>query len=82
MHLYLISQSKNNGYDVYDSAVVAARSPAAARRIHPSLYMEDWDGETEAYGSWCAVKHVEVDRIGKAKSGTEAGVICSSFNAG
>lgn len=36
MNLYLISQDKNNDYDTYDSAVVAAKSPQDAKEIHPS----------------------------------------------
>lgn len=35
MRLYLISQNINNDYDTYDSAVVAAETPAKAQRIHP-----------------------------------------------
>lgn len=36
MRLYVISQNVNNGYDTYDSAVVAANTEAEARRIYPS----------------------------------------------
>lgn len=39
MNLYLISQDINNGYDRYDSAVVAAKNALDARRIHPSKYV-------------------------------------------
>lgn len=39
MNLYLISQDINNGYDTYDSAVVAANSPKDARDIHPSSFV-------------------------------------------
>ena len=35
MNLYLISQNRNNGYDTYDSAVVAAESEEKARMIRP-----------------------------------------------
>lgn len=34
--LYLISQDKNNDYDTYDSAVVAARNEIEAAQIHPN----------------------------------------------
>lgn len=34
--LYKISQTKNDDYDTYDSAVVVAESKGAARLIHPS----------------------------------------------
>lgn len=39
MNLYLISQTANNGYDSYDSAVVAAKSAKDARKIHPSEFV-------------------------------------------
>ena len=35
MNLYLISQTINDDYDSWDSAVVAAESAGAAREIHP-----------------------------------------------
>jgi len=39
MNLYLISQTINNGYDTYDSAVVCAESEDEARKIHPSNFV-------------------------------------------
>jgi hypothetical protein len=39
MNLYLISQNANNGYDTYDSAVVAAKSESDARTINPCDYV-------------------------------------------
>lgn len=48
-YLWLISQSENNGYDTYDSAVVVAPTEEAAKRIHPSEYGKGWSDET---GSW------------------------------
>lgn len=39
MKLYLISQDKIDGYDTYDSAVVAAKDEADARTIHPSSFV-------------------------------------------
>lgn len=79
MNLYLISQSVNNDYDTYDSAVVAAVSENAARSIHPG--QSDWDGKAETYGTWCAKEEVAVRLIGTAADNV-SGVICASFNAG
>lgn len=77
MKLWLISQNANNGYDTYDSAVVAADSEDKARNTHPYNYPESW-GYT-----WCeSPSQVTVKYIGEAAEGTEAGVICASFNAG
>lgn len=83
MNLYLISQPDSRvGYDTYDSAVVAATSAAAARKVHPGGYTRDdayaWGGH-----NWVSdLKDVQVKLIGKAAPGTKAGVICASFNAG
>ncbi len=41
MKLWLISQTETTGYDVYDSAVVAAESADEAQRLHPGEY-ENW----------------------------------------
>lgn len=97
MKLFLISQSVNNDYDTYDSAVVCAEDEEAAKRIDPSGYYEIdemgdfWfiysNGRKENEGpegprNWCALKDVDVKYIGEAKEGSESGVVCNSFNAG
>lgn len=96
MRLWLISQDTNSGYDTYDSAVVAAPSEEAARRISPSAYYEWSDG----HGGWCFVyadgtrrrdqqsgwanhlDQIAVKLLGDATLDIEQGVICASFNAG
>lgn len=55
MKLFLISQSKNRGYDTYDSAVVIAESEEDARLIHPTWQIDDpidkfWN---ETSLKWC-----------------------------
>ena len=86
MKLYRIWQDENKGYDIYDSAVVAAETPEQARGIHPreiyDFYPRPWDGTEEPYGSWCVIEKVQVEEIGDAVDGTKAGVILASFNAG
>jgi hypothetical protein len=91
MNLYHISQTSNtdyDSYDSYDSAVVAASSKMAASRIHPSPFRSKYYPATDDWGEalksdWCqSASQVTVVYIGKAKSGTKAGVICASFNAG
>lgn len=79
MNLYLISQSVNNNYDTYDSAVVAAESEEAALSMHPSG--NEWDGKAKLYGSWCSKEDVTVQLIGKSND-DEPRVVCASFNAG
>jgi hypothetical protein len=71
MKLWLIKQDVNDGYDTYDSAVVAAPTSSAARHV------EVGDKHT-----WADPEHVTAEHIGEAKRGTQVGVILSSFNAG
>lgn len=95
MKLFLISQDVNDGYDVYDSAVVAAESEEAARSIHPSRFYErlgnGWgfkysSGEVKYEGEqtdcWCALDDVKVRCIGETETVQAGGVVCASFNAG
>lgn len=87
MKLYLISQDTNNGYDTYDNAVVAAEDEAAAKLTHPSgtASHREWldAGPIDCdYGTWTSKENVQCKYIGQAAPGIDAGVICSSFNAG
>ena len=70
MRLYLLSQDVNDGYDTFDSAVVAARNEDEARKTKVGDYEE-----------WALPEEVDVKLIGTATKGTEAGVIIASFNA-
>jgi hypothetical protein len=80
MNLYKISQSKNVGYDTYDSAVVAAETEEAARLINPSGYS---DSDYWAESVWVKdLNNVSVQFIGVAAVGIASGVIVASFNAG
>ena len=86
MNIYLISQNKEHGYDTYDSAVVIAKTAKKARETHPGEPLSDpWNKEKRSYMSlsWAkSPKSVTAKLVGKAKANSEAGVICSSFNAG
>ena len=76
MNLYLL-QGTEDGYDTYDSCVVAAETEEIAKTIHPSGTVH-WSVYT-----WAASpESVEVTLIGTAIEGTGRGVICASFNAG
>lgn len=79
MKLYKISQTVNDNYDTYDSAVVCADNADEAKKMHPSgnddrsrYYMQDW----------CEIKDVEIKYIGEAGADIKRGVIVASFNAG
>ncbi len=77
MKLFLISQSANNGYDTYDSAVVCAETEDEARHIHPGGG-HDWAADT-----WCRnPSDVDVVLIGEAIEQLLKGVVLTSFNAG
>jgi hypothetical protein len=81
MNLYVISQTANDDYDTYDSAVVAAESEDEARMIHPNRII-DWDGEPKDFDTWTAAKNVKVELIGQAVTGVEMSIIVASFRAG
>ena len=94
LNLYRISQTKNDGYDTFDSAVVVAESEEAAREMHPDpIFM--WHNDYQEWGNgclgrdadglacWSHPKDVEVEVIGIPDERFRAGdVICASFNAG
>ena len=73
MKLWLLEQTHNDGYDTYDSAVVAAPDEQTAKA---------WPLGGEYSAAWVTPKHVTVTLIGTAVRGTKAGVVCASFNAG
>ena len=80
MNLYKISQSENNNYDTYDSAVVAAETGDAAKRTHPSGDNTNWG---VCYDTWCGGPDaVTAELIGVAGDGIGAGVVLASYNAG
>lgn len=90
LKLWLIQQSANDGYDTFDSAVVAAADEEAASRLSPSgdVWIEGkgwcWDGKPTSYPAkdWTFPANVTVKLIGEALPSTKPGVICASFNAG
>jgi hypothetical protein len=92
MNLYLIKRLDNWTYDDYDSAVVAAKSVEAARKMNPAAisvrYDPKKDTDENTWTSWILPKDrteemIEVRLVGKAdKSITEPCVLCASFNAG
>ena len=95
MKLWLISQSENNNWDTFDSAVVAAETEEEARLIYPGEWNDhafwshnEWkgksiDGNIHSYNgsSWVTPDKVEVQFLCDGYDG-EAGNICASFNAG
>lgn len=85
MKLWLISQTENDDYDTFDSAVVAADSEDDAKATHPRFYEDDpdydWFG-TGSHGWVNSPDKVTAELIGEAIEGTVRGVILASFNAG
>lgn len=97
MNIYLITAKNHGGYDTYDSAVVVAESEDAARVTCPSDYYRWIDGqwhfvfddgrsEPDWRRDWpnnpLDSGVIDVQLLGAAAPGLEAGVVCSSFNAG
>jgi len=81
LKLYLVSQNEVNGYDTFDSFVIACESESIAKNTHP---YGDTLAETIGYSSWPTDSSVvTVEFIGNAsKTITEQQIICASFNAG
>lgn len=77
MNIYLLSQEERSSWDTYDSVVVAAASPDAARLITPGGRAF---GDDDAWAS--SPDNVTVEWIGLAVPSQQAGVILASFNAG
>jgi hypothetical protein len=96
MKLWLISQDVNNGWDTYDSAVVAAETEEEARNIYPDnwdnnpkrwngskwlWYLEDGRVLDYSSGSWTSPDNVQVQFLADGYEG-QAGTVLASFNAG
>jgi len=81
MKLWRISQTENDYYDFYDSAIVAAESEEEAKMINPEGGRID---SAKTSYSWVnSPDEVTAEYIGEAAEGITAGdVICASFNAG
>jgi hypothetical protein len=85
MKLYRISQTENEDWDTYDSAVVCAPDEETARNISPSgCVMQDKDWRVSIYDQvWCSSPDkVTVEYLGEAADNIQQGVILASFNAG
>lgn len=97
MKVFLLHQSDNQGWDTYDSMMVAADTEAEAKLYHPSTILEwKWDESREEWGEWVdgswrggsrndwafSPRTVTAEYIGEARPGMEAGILISSFNAG
>jgi len=84
MNIYLCSQDENCDYDTYDSFVCYAETEEEARNLYPTS--PDYNTEPEwdkiPYHWASTPDNVTVKLFGTALPGSEAGVICSSFNAG
>lgn len=80
MKLWLVSQDENDGWETYDSMIVAAETEEEARNTLPPYCT--W-GEVPPYASWCRTPAAAgVKYIGEAAPGILTGVVLASFNAG
>jgi hypothetical protein len=78
MKLYMLSTTVNDRPKAFSRAVVAAETEEAARRTHPDgsstvLSQEDH------FGTWVSLQRVQVEYLGEAKPGMQAGVIIASY---
>ncbi len=84
MNIYKITQTENNGYDTYDSAIVVAKSGEEAKKMHPNgkdkLPKEESDYN---YSSWVNdPKDVTAVKVGETTYYKKPKVLLASFNAG
>jgi hypothetical protein len=79
MKLYMISQTKNNNYDTFDSAVVSAPDAETARTMHPESQFQYFEC-LNTHSTWCLPEDVDVMYLGETD--LEQQIICASFNAG
>ena len=90
MKIFLLSQTKNTGWDTFDSMVVIAKSAREARRISP-YESHKW---SDRLGCWVSkekprrhsewvddLKDIKVKCVGTTKR-KKQGIVCLSFNAG
>lgn len=94
MNLYLLTQDENDGYDTYDSCIVAADTPEDAVLINPRNEVFGSAKGNPRANDWaqgCGVGNyywartpaeVTVRLIGEAAPDVKGGVVLSSFNAG
>lgn len=83
MKLFLISQSQNNDWDTYASAVVAALDESDAKTIHPCSGNTDWPKDEHGSYEWCkSPEQVTAKYIGEADDDIRRGVILASFRSG
>lgn len=76
MNIYKISQTVNNSYDTYDSAIVIAKTKEDARQISP----DGWGG---TFPTWAYMpRAVQVECVGKALKGSVTGIVLASYRAG
>jgi hypothetical protein len=78
--LWRLTQKENNGYDTFDSMVVAAETELIARMTHPSGKFRP----RSPYDVWASrPENVTVEYIGVSDRSFENGeIIVASFNAG
>lgn len=98
MKLYKLSQTVNNGYATYSSAVVCADSEDEARKMHPNnewywndgkwFFKNDNSGheiDEVYYTSWVDADNldaIEVEYLGEADSSVKPGVVIASYLPG
>jgi len=83
LRLYKIWQTRNRGYETYDSAVVIAESKEDARLMHPldghdirrDRGRKNWDWVTN-------LRYVRVKLIGYASKGSKRSIVVASFHSG
>lgn len=77
MNIYKIERRDEVDWDEYNAAVVVAKSPQDAKKIHPDP--EEPDGSSKA---WVAPGLIAVEYVGRAGTKLQRGVVLSDFRRG
>ena len=79
MNLYYLHQNKLNGWDTYDSCVIAAESKQQAIDLSITILARNC-----GWGEWPnEPSDIQIEEIGTANSNyNKPAIVCSSFNAG
>jgi hypothetical protein len=76
VNIYKLTRLDEVGWDEYEAAVVVAKSPQDARKIHPGGRLDSSSRD------WAPPDRIEVHYLGKASNRLERGVYLSDFRRG
>jgi hypothetical protein len=80
MNLHLLSTNVNDRPRALSRAVITAATEEEARGTHPDGSSTVLEQEND-FGMWVSLRRVQVECLGEARPGMQAGVILASYIA-